>query len=133
MVTTKKKRRKSRRAKRGTYVSTKTGLTCKFRSGWEEKYMRYLDISPHIFAWKYEPFPISYVSNQKTGKVRKYYPDFFLQTLSGEKEVIEIKPSRKVNKPNIMKKTLAARQWCKVHNFKFVIITEIELKTLDLL
>jgi len=129
----KRKRRKSRRAKRGLYKSMKSGLTYKFRSSWECKYMLYLDLAEHVKQWWYEPFPIKYVSNIKTGKMRRYYPDFLVEMNIGTKELIEIKPSTKINKIQVIKKTLAAREWCSKNDITFSIVTEKELKILELL
>ena len=76
MVSQNPKKRKRRRGyHRGTYVSPVAG-ECKYRSGWEEKYMNYLDSNADVVSWSYENLVIQYVSNKSTGKLRKYYPDF---------------------------------------------------------
>ena len=133
---TKRKRTKRRRKghyHRGEYTSKKTGQVCKYRSGWEEKYMTYLDSHDQVISWSYESLSIDYVSNKKTGKTRRYIPDFRIEYLDGRTELVEIKPLRKVNKPTVQKKLLAAQAWCNDHGISLKIITEIELKNLGLL
>lgn len=133
VVKRKRKRRKSRRAKRGIYTSSKTGQVCHFRSSWEEKYLKYLDDEPDVVTFKYEPFPIPYISNAKTKKVRKYYPDLYVEMVNGEKLIVEIKPSSKLKQKAVMKKSLAALGWCLANGMKFVYVTEKELTYLGLL
>lgn len=132
-MATKRKRRKSRRAKRGIYISTKTGQVCKYRSGWEKLYLEHLDSNPLVETFIYEPFAIPYLSNLRTGKMRKYYPDLYVQMIDGSKGIIEIKPSAKIKKIAVVKKTLAAQNWCSKHDMQFSFITEIDLKCLGLM
>lgn len=129
-----RKRRKKRKGRyhRGIHASPIAG-ECKYRSGWEQKYMIYLDSSPDVVTWSYEKLIIEYVSNQKTKKIRKYYPDFQVEYKDGSKVVIEIKPSRKLDQATIVKKIRAAKEWCTAHNLTYKILTEIELKDMGLL
>ena len=128
------KRRKKRKGHyhRGTYTSPIAG-ECKYRSGWEQKYMVHLDENPDVVIWSYEKLVIEYVSNNKTQKIRKYYPDFQIEYKDGSKVVVEVKPSRKLNQAIIVKKTKAAKEWCMMHNMTYKILTEIELKDMGLL
>lgn len=127
-----KKKRKGR-YQRGEYTSTKTGKLCKHRSGWERKYMEYLDANPDVISWHYELLAIEYISNKKSGKIRKYYPDFTVTWNDGTMKVIEIKPKRKLDQAIIIKKAEAAYTWCRTHGATYEIITEVELKQLGLL
>lgn len=128
-----KKRKKKRRGyHRGLYTSPIAG-DCKFRSSWEEKYMRYLDANPNVSSWSYEKLIIEYISNQRTGKVRKYYPDFFVEMKDGCKVVIEIKQKRKLEQLIVRKKTKAAEEWCKTHGATYKLLTETELRQLGIL
>lgn len=132
MIKKRCRRRKSRRAKRGTYTSTKTGQVCKYRSNWEKVYLEFLDNNPDVVHWEYEPFAIEYVSNQRTGKLRKYYPDVLVE-YSGSKVLVEIKPSKRMIKPTVQKKANAAITWCSERSMEFVFVTEVELKELKLI
>ena len=100
-----KKRKKKRKGHyiRGTYTSPIAG-ECKFRSGWEYRLMIHLDSSPDVEFWSYEKTVIEYVSNVRTKKVRKYYPDFLVRYKDGRTELIEVKPKRKLEQATIKKK-----------------------------
>jgi len=128
----KRKRKKKGRYHRGTHSSPIAG-ECKYRSGWEQKYMEYLDSDPNIVAWSYEKLAIEYVSNQRTKKIRKYYPDFQVEYKDGKKIIVEIKPSRKLGQATVVKKIRAAKEWCTAHDLTYKILTEIELKDMGLL
>ena len=43
-----------------------------YRSLWEHQYMRHLDLSDRVIAWKSEPFPIQYFSEVHQ-KYKKYF------------------------------------------------------------
>jgi hypothetical protein len=130
---TRKKRKRRGHYQRGEYTSTKSGQVCKFRSGWEEKIMVHLDTSPDVESWTYEQTVIEYVSNIRSKKVRKYYPDFYVKYTDGHVEVIEVKPKRKLDQLTVRKKADAARTWCSERGLTYRIITEIELKDMGLL
>ncbi len=130
---TSKKRKKRGRYQRGEYTSKMSGHVYKYRSGWEAKYMEHLDANPNVHSWSYELLAIEYLSNKKTGKVRKYYPDFSVTMIDGVLRIIEIKPKKKLTQSIIMKKTIAAREWCRTHGAVYEILTEVELKELGLL
>jgi hypothetical protein len=127
-----KKRKKKRRYQRGTYSSPLAG-ECNFRSGWEQKYMAYLDSNPDVRLWSYEKLIIKYISNKASGKIRKYYPDFFVEMKNGERIVVEIKQKRKLDSAAVKKKSAAAEQWCMINNASFLILTELELKDMGIL
>jgi len=95
--------------------------------------MQYLDASEDVFAWSYESVAIPYLSNVKTGKMRKYYPDFQVHWNNKPDELVEIKPARRVKQVKVQKKLKAAEEWCREHSFTLVVITEVELKGLGLL
>lgn len=131
-----KKPRKRPRKKRyhtGVYVSTKTGQHCKYRSGWELKYLVWLDSDPNVIDFGYEALKIPYVSNLRTGKLRNYLPDFFVKYFDGTSQVVEIKPKRKVMQATVQKKLKAAEGWCKANGSTLVILTEVDLKALGLM
>jgi len=131
-----KRRRKNGRTSHyitGVYTSTLTGQICKYRSGWELKFMEFLDRSPFVKTWGYEKLVIQYLSNKKSGRMRKYYPDFKVEYLDDTVQVIEVKPSRRAKQATVVKKAMAAQEWCSAHSAVFVMITEIELKVLGLL
>lgn len=95
--------------------------------------MQWLDANPNVSAFLYEKLAIPYLSNKRTGKVRNYLPDLLVTFVSGDRQLIEIKPKSKLNQVKVKKKTAAAKAWCKKNDVEFVIITEKELKELKLL
>lgn len=132
-VVKKKKTRRKRRGHyhRGVHSSPKAG-DCSYRSGWELVYMQWLDANPAVLKYSYEGLIIEYVSNIRTGKLRKYYPDFMVD-YEGRQELIEIKPAKRVTQVKVAKKLKAAEAWCKTHGVTFKVITEKELKVLGIL
>jgi len=130
----KRKKKKSKRGRyhRGLHVSPIAG-DCKFRSSWEQKYMLYLDAHPDVSCWSYEKTVIEYVSNQRTKKIRKYYPDFYVEFKDGSRRLIEIKQKRKLEQASVKKKAHAAHAWCASNGATYEILTEIELKNMGLI
>jgi hypothetical protein len=131
--TKKKKRKRKGHYNRGSYVSTKTGQVCKYRSGWELSYMQWLDVNVDVLTWSYETIIIDYVSNKRTGKLRKYYPDLYVHYVDGTKQLIEIKPSSRLHQAKVQKKLSAANDWCRTKGLALIVITEVELKKMGLL
>jgi hypothetical protein len=119
-----------------------------YRSNYEHKYMIWLDRNPNILEWASESLVIPYLNPVKN-KISKYYPDFIITVKDGNGshiEIIEIKPFRQTIPPKITKgkrkstlliegstwaincaKWKAANEYCRIRNFKFVILTENEL------
>lgn len=128
-----RRRRKKKRYHTGTYTSLKTGQACKYRSGWELAYLRWLDAHIEVKSFMYEGVKIPYVSNTRTGKVRHYFPDFYIEFKDDSKLLVEIKPKRKLLQANVQKKLKAAEGWCSDRGVQLVVITELEMKSLGLL
>jgi len=128
------------------YVGKKT---CIYRSSYEYKFMRFLDISPSVVEWSSESISIIYPS-PITGRPTRYFPDFVIKVIDKNNnqsiEIIEIKPYRQTMPPVISKgkhkktlfteakawainkaKWIAAQQFCVNHGFIFRILTEKDL------
>ena len=115
-----------------------------YRSLLERKFMRYCDLNEDITYWASEELPIRYF-NPLDKKYHRYFPDFVVKTVKDEKYMVEIKPSRQVDKPKTPKrktrsymiesfnyiknqaKWQAARKYCDDMNMKFKLITEKDL------
>lgn len=119
-----------------------------FRSGFELKFFRWCDNNPNVFEWASETIIIPYTS-PLDGKVHRYYTDGVVAIKEGNKVVkyiIEVKPLSQTLPPVVTKRkrqsTLlfenqryiinmckweAAKKWCDIHSFKFLILTEKEL------
>ena len=94
--------------------------------------MQWLDTNVDVVTWSYEDVIIEYVSNLKSGKRRKYLPDFLVEYVD-HKELIEIKPAKRVVQAQVQKKLFAAKGWCDAKGIQLKVVTEVELKALGLL
>jgi len=128
-----KRRRKSRRAKRGKFLSAKMNVEMTYRSSWELAYFRYLDNCDNVKAFWSESLKIEYVTNIKTKKTRNYIPDLLIEYNDGTKQLVEIKPKSKLRQRINLKKFKAAERWSEEKGLKFILITEVDLKELGLL
>lgn len=95
--------------------------------------MQWLDANPDVKAYEYEAFSIEYLSNKRTGKIRKYFPDFLVHYVDGSRRLVEVKPISRVGKRANQKKLEAAKGWCSAHGVTLEIVTEVTLKGLGLL
>ena len=108
-----------------------------YRSLWERKFMVFCDNNPSIMEWGSE------------GKVRRYFPDFYIKVRekSGQiaKYVIEVKPKKQTKPPYDKDKRTAAyrraaltfaknrakwdaaQDFCEDRQMKFLILTEDHL------
>ena len=111
-----------------------------YRSGWELKFMKYLDRQPEVLRWSSEEIIIPYRS-PIDNRLHRYFPDFWVKTTKGE-SLIEIKP-KKQTKPPVLNpkhkrrylkevktwgvneaKWKAASVFCENRGWKWQIITE---------
>jgi len=121
----------------------------KYRSSYELKFFRWVDSNPNVVKWGSESISIPYIS-PVDNRIHHYYPDNLVQIREGEvvtNYIIEIKPSKQVAPPETKNrknqkrmifeqvqyaintaKWSAAKQWCDKAGFKFIILTENELK-----
>ena len=70
-----------------------------YRSGWELKFMKYLDRQPNALSWSSEEVIIPYKS-PIDNKWHRYYPDFWVKTKQGE-TLVEIKPKKQTRPPKL--------------------------------
>ena len=95
------------------------------RSSWERKFAQWCDSSSLVKKWSTEYTKIQYWDSVQN-KYRRYFPDFFVE-LENRKVVIEIKPKNQMKMQINQDKWAAAREFCKLHNYEFIVITEKEL------
>jgi hypothetical protein len=119
-------------SKSGLYTSERTSVVNKYRSSWELAFMRWLDANDSVETWLYEPFSVEYVASERTSKIRSYTPDFLVLWTDGIRELIEIKPSKRINK-KVIKKAEAILEFAFDIGTYYSIITEIELKELGVM
>lgn len=125
------------------------------KSSWEEKFCKWLDYNKNVVEWASEPYRIPYVDptrgrngilDEKMGKRRTYYPDFYIQFTNRKKYIIEVKPEKHTrmpkNKGKKSKKTMverkriylvntakfeSAKKFAKKLGMEFLVLTEREL------
>lgn len=118
MATKKKARKKKRKGHyhTGTYISPKCPTPIEYRSGWEKTVCEYLDNDPKVIKYVYEGLIITYTSNLKSKKVRKYIPDFVVYYADGTVKMVEVKRQSMVLNARVQKKAAAAKIWCANQN-----------------
>lgn len=123
---------------------------CTYRSSWELKFFEWCDRSPNIVKWGSESQIINYQHPVKKTNAR-YYPDGVVwmvdqKTQKVVKYIVEIKPYAQTQPPvpskrkkpkTVLYESLqweinqskweAARQWCKLKGYQFIILTEHHL------
>jgi hypothetical protein len=130
----------------GKYAGNSSNIV--YRSGWEKKFMLFLDSHPDILEWSSEEVQIPYRS-PIDGRIHRYFPDFKVKkrSIDGKIEtlIIEIKPEAQTKEPTKRTKVTqkyinevvewgrnsakwaAANEYCLDRNIKFQILTEKDL------
>lgn len=120
-----------------------------YRSSWELKFMKYCDLNKNILEWGSEEIIIPYRS-PLDGRVHRYFVDFYIKVKDInnkiQKYLVEVKPKKQTKEPRVQKrmtksyirevteyaknqaKWSAAKEFCDDRNYKFILITEDELK-----
>lgn len=120
-----------------------------YRSSWEYKLCRWLDLTTDVIEWASEPVSIKYFYTLDQ-KIHTYYPDFYFAYRKQDgtivKYIVEVKPTSQLLKPeepkrktqNAVKnynylmeafikntcKRKYAEEWCKTNGYVFVYVTE---------
>jgi len=125
---------------------------CIYRSELELTYMRFLDSNSNIVSWGSESVVIPYIK-PTDGKLHKYFIDFnfTIKDTTGtlHKFLVEVKPAKQCsapntnnrkNKMNLLREQITyatntskwahATEWAKTHGYKFIIVTERDIKNL---
>lgn len=117
-----------------------------YRSSWELRFCEFLDNNPNVLHWASEEISIPYVK-PTTGRVHKYYADFFIEIINkqGEvnRELIEIKPHKQTMPSTAKRKKTqlyenityainkakweAAQQYAEHKGWTFRIVTEHQI------
>lgn len=120
-----------------------------YRSSWEYKFMLWCDNNPGVLKWSSESIIVPY---EFLGKKHRYFPDFYIEVKDKDnnikKYLIEIKPQKDAvfkkpktitekNKKRVVEQALtvsknqakweAAREFCRINNMEFMVLTENEL------
>lgn len=120
-----------------------------YRSSWERQCMVYFDTHQDVIEWSSEELAIPYIS-PLDNRYHRYFPDFVIKVRdrTGKIDVImvEVKPYNQTQQPTVQsrrtkkyitevknwainsRKWEAAREYCADRKWKFIILTEHELK-----
>jgi len=107
-----------------------------YRSGLELQFIQFCENNPNIKRWASEPIAIKY-NCRLDNKEHEYYPDYVLETIKGDKIIVEVKPYNQTIKPSEIDslwlkeswikncdKWKAANEFAHKNNAKFIIVTE---------
>jgi len=114
----------------------------RYRSGWEQSFMRFCDSNDHVLQWASESIAIPY-RHPLTGKMTTYVPDFLItyrtRNNTVRAELIEIKPKKQSVIESKMSsrdravvavnyaKWDAATKWARRNGMTFRVITESDM------
>lgn len=87
--------------------------------------MEYLERQSDIESYQCESLKIPYIYRKRK---RSYIPDFIVGNI-----IIEIKPIRFILKKINIAKFEAAKEYCRQNNLEFKVLTEIDLKELNII
>lgn len=125
----KTKKRKAPHFKEGYFVSLKNNGKCMhFRSGYEESVYKILESMNTVNTYAVEPIEVPYFFN---GKSKRYFPDLIVFFTDGHVEVWEIKPKTQKLCPVNLAKWNACKEYCRLRNWNFEVITETEIQKLQ--
>jgi len=114
----------------GSFYSKKNGKTLEYRSSYEWFAYQLLEQMVMVFAYEVEPFTIKY--RKGYNKVGRYTPDILVTYMDGSKQLIEVKPKKKVNDEMVQKKMKAAKRYCKKNGIEFSMWTEDQVFKRDI-
>ena len=128
------------------YMGDPTNIV--YRSGWEKKFMTYLDDNVGIIRWSSEEVVIPYIS-PLDNRPHRYFVDFYVEAKgidgSIKKMLVEIKPFAQTQEPKVPKrktkrfisevmtygvnqaKWKAAQDYARHKGWEFQVLTENEI------
>lgn len=96
-----------------------------YDSLWEYEYMKELECNNNISKWtKNHMIQISYYA--EGNKFKNYIPDFLVETISGDIEIIEMKATHMLKTINTKRKKEYAEKWCNARNIKYRLISKYQ-------
>ena len=108
----------------GNFYSLKNKKTIHYRSSYELRAYELLEVDSKVKNYCVEPFAIEYKINET---IKLYIPDILIYYKNGDKKLVEVKPSRRLNEQINQKKIIAAKEYCKDNDIKFSLWTEEKL------
>jgi hypothetical protein len=113
--------------KSGRFYSNKNKKNLYYRSSYELVAFKMFEQMENVECYEPEPFLIYYTGDDN--KKHIYIPDILITYKNGTKEIIEVKPERRLKETSNILKLKAGKKYALDHNMTYRIITE---KTLNL-
>ncbi|GAB6178832.1 hypothetical protein JCM14036_01510 [Desulfotomaculum defluvii] len=104
----------------GKYPSSKMGRTIFWEGTLERDFVSLLEWDANVLEYWEQPIKIKSIFNNK---VSHYTPDF-LVIKEGVTELVEVKPSNRINNPNTLRQTSIGKDFCLKKGIVFKIVTE---------
>ena len=104
--------------------SPKNRRSVELESLLEYHFARQMEVCHWVKSYQEQPFRLSMVID---GKWVTTYPDFLLSSTTGERELIQVKPKKKAQLPEIQKIFCMQRRVAEAENWRFRVITEEDL------
>lgn len=137
------------------FVPTENSTSFVYRSSYEYLFMIWCENNESVIAWSSEPYSIPYF-DLSSNRNRNYWIDFSFVDVNNVCWLVEVKPSSDIknvkkfkkhlstiSNPEVKKhfcfshkrdsknlsKWVAAKNYCKKHNFRFILVDETFLKS----
>ncbi|MEK4236214.1 TnsA endonuclease N-terminal domain-containing protein [Paenibacillus sp. FSL H7-0714] len=91
----------------------------------ERDYVRLCNFDPSVLKIYYQPRGIEY---HYKGKKRTYYPDYLIISSELKYYLVEVKLKEFVNKNTNKAKFVVAKEYCKLKNWTFLVLTEDQIR-----
>jgi hypothetical protein len=109
----------------GHFISMKNGgKEFYYQSSYECEVFECLELIPEVVAYDAQPFK-SGIPYLYKGDEHHYFPDISIQFADGHVEIWEIKPANQTMLPLNEAKWAAAKTYCEIRGWDFIVITEV--------
>ena len=107
----------------GRLPSLKVDRMVSFESLLERDFIYWLEFDPTVSWFSEQPLTIQYQNKERT---LHYTPDFHVIKLN-QNFLVECKPAEFVNSAENQRKFEAAQNWCTQQNWRFQVVTDVDL------
>jgi len=112
--------------KSGIYHLVRLNMNILYRSSYELRFLEHIDKDNNIINLEYEKIRIPYIDSK--GDSHTHIPDYLLTLSSGNKVLVEVKPSTfLIRDEDTIRKCMAAMFWAITNNISYSIIAEKDL------
>ncbi|MDR6885416.1 TnsA endonuclease N-terminal domain-containing protein [Bacillus sp. 3255] len=90
----------------------------------ERDFIKFCNCIPNVMKVEYQPRCLAYNYN---GKRRRYFPDFLISTRDGNKILVEVKPSNRLDDEENLIKFKVGEMFCEQKGWTFKVISDSDL------